>query len=209
MPEAPLRIDVISDFVCPWCWIGKRGVDAFMKLRPVERQWQPYFLHPGLPPEGMERETLMRMKFGPQGAGRAMVDTIAEAAAGVGLEIDYTQIERVPNTLDAHRLCHWASGQGRGDEIAEALFRAYFSEGRDIGERAVLVEIGTDGGLDGDVLSELFDSDADCAQLTARAEDMRDRGIPGVPSHLIAGKGLLVGAQTPEAFAEAEERLAA
>jgi predicted DsbA family dithiol-disulfide isomerase len=160
----------------------------------------------------MERDALMRMKFGAEGlkpgAGRA----IAEAGEGVGLSIDYSQIERVPNSVDAHRLSLWASGQGKGDEVAEGLFRAYFSEGRDIGRVETLVEIGQDAGLDANLLTELFESDRDIERIEAEAEDYRARGIPGVPSHLIERAGMLVGAQTPDAIAagvtQVEEKLA-
>lgn len=209
MPEAPVRIDVISDFVCPWCWIGKRGVDTLAERRTVERTWHPYLLHPGLPPEGMERDALMRMKFGPEGVKPEATRAIAEAAEAVGLEIDYNQIERVPNTIDAHRLSRWASGQGKGDDVAEGLFRAYFNQGRDIGERPVLVEIGADAGLDGDLIADLLAGDADRKRVEDAAEDYRARGVPGVPSHLIERKGMLVGAQTAEALEQAVAKVLA
>ncbi|MBZ6378708.1 hypothetical protein B5C34_11500 [Pacificimonas flava] len=205
----PVRIDVISDFVCPWCWIGKRGVDAFARTRPVERIWHPYMLHPGLPPEGMERDALMRMKFGAEGLSRDAGRAISEAAESVGLSIDYSQVERVPNTTDAHRLSKWASGQGVGDEVAEGLFSAYFSRGQDIGQTDVLAEIGAEAGLDADLVRELLASDADRAAVENEAEDFQARGVPGVPAQLIERKGMLVGAQTPEAIAEAVERLTA
>ena len=206
-PAAPpemIKIDVISDFVCPWCWIGKRGLDSWLANNPTAaRIWHPYFLHPSLPPEGMDRRDLMRIKFGPDGVRSDVVDAIAEAGERVGLSINYNLVERVPNTLDAHRLSRWAQGQGRGDAAAEALFAAYFEHGRDIGSAFVLQEIAADVGLDPDLVRELLESGADKEIVTAETEDLRDRGIPGVPTHLVGRKKMLVGAQDPGAFDQA------
>lgn len=209
MMDGPVSIDVISDFVCPWCWIGKRGVDGLAERRAISRTWHPYLLHPGLPEEGMERDVLMRMKFGVDGLRPEATRAISEAAEAVGLSIDYSRIERVPNTVDAHRLSLWANGQGKGDEVAEGLFRAYFNEARNIGEGSVLVEIGADAGMDGALIAELLASNADRLRVENEAEDYRARGVPGVPSHLIERKGMLVGAQTPEALDEAVEKVLA
>ncbi len=209
MPETPLLIEVVSDFVCPWCWIGKRGVDALADERPVERVWRPYFLHPGLPPEGMSRKELVLMKFGPGGIGKAAMQGLHDAAAAVGLTLNYDAVTRVPNTLDAHRLARWAAGQGLGDFVAEGLFRAYFAEGRDIGEAGVLADVGREAGMDADLIRELLAGDADRAEVSHMAEQARDLGISGVPTHVIDRKALVVGAQGVDALRQAADRLAA
>ena len=161
MPDTKaLMIDVISDFVCPWCWIGKRGVDELMRSRKVVRVWRPYFLNPDLPPEGMDRATLMRIKFGPE-AARGMGDAIAAAGREVDLDFRFDRIERVPNTLNAHRLVRWATGQGMQDAVAEGLFTAYFRHGQDIGNADVLVRIGAEAGLRADLVGDLLKGIAD------------------------------------------------
>lgn len=199
----PLKVDVVSDFVCPWCWIGKRGLDGFSANRPVDRRWRPYFLHPGLPSEGTDRKTLMLAKFGAGADMKGMAERIAAAGAEAGVEINYLAIERVPNTTDAHRLARWAGGQERGDEVAEGLFRAYFSEGRDIGKKDVLADIGEAAGLDRTLLLDLLAGDADRAAVEAEAERARDLGISGVPTQVIEDRLMLVGAQSASAWQQA------
>ncbi|MGB3721274.1 MAG: DsbA family oxidoreductase [Pacificimonas sp.] len=210
MPEAcaPLLIEVISDFVCPWCWIGKRGVDALASERSVERLWRPYFLHPGLPDEGMDRKQFVLMKFGPGGVSKAAMQGLYEAADAVGLSLNYDAVTRVPNTTNAHRLAHWATGQGVGDPVAEGLFQAYFADGRDIGAIDVLVDIGTSAGMDADLLRNLLAGDADMEDVSNAAEQARDLGISGVPTHLIDRKAMIVGAQGVAALREAAYRVA-
>lgn len=205
MPDgnAPVRIDVVSDFVCPWCWIGKRSIDTLAARRPVQRAWHPYFLHPGLPKEGMDRRALMRMKFGSDGPSPATRDALTFALEDAGLSIDFTAIERVPNTLNAHRLMLWAEGQGVADLVAESLFHAYFTDTLDIADPGVLTRIGAAAGLDPDILADLLAGDRDRDVVEARAADMLDRGIPGVPAQMIGRRSLMVGAQSPAALEDA------
>lgn len=150
---APLTIDIVSDVVCPWCYIGKRNLEAALQQLPdsnIEVRWHPYQLDPTIPPEGIARRVYLERKFG------ARVDEIYTrvAAAGrqAGLDFAFDRIERSPNTLDAHRLIRWSQSVGKQDAVVERLFRAFFIEGRDIGDRAVLVDAASEAGMEADVV---------------------------------------------------------
>ncbi|MBB4633124.1 DsbA family oxidoreductase [Sphingosinicella soli] len=198
-----IAIDVVSDFVCPWCWIGKRHLDTFAAEADVERRWHPYLLHPDIPASGVDRAEFVRAKFGSDERARELGAGVTAAAKGVGLDIDYSRISRIPDTRDAHRLVRWAGGQGRADVVAEGLFRAYFNEGRDIGEAAVLADIGVAAGMDRAILEELLAGDADREVIDAQADRARSMGVSGVPTHIFANKVAVVGAQPVEALRQA------
>ena len=204
-----ITIDVVSDFVCPWCWIGKRHLDTFAGEADIERRWHPYLLHPDMPEGGVDRAEFVRQKFGSDARARELGAGVTAAAKGVGLEIDYSRVQRVPDTRDAHRLVRWAGGQGRADAVAEGLFRAYFSEGRDIGDAAVLADIGAAAGMDRAILEDLLAGDADRDVIEAEAGRARAIGVSGVPTHIFANKVAVVGAQPIEALRQAAELAAA
>nr|WP_255536504.1 DsbA family oxidoreductase [Pacificimonas pallii] len=200
-------VEVVSDFVCPWCWIGKRGLDALAREMPVSRHWRPYYLNPDLPPEGADRKTLMMQKFGPDGLPKAVAEALQSAADAVGIALNLDRIERVPHTGNAHRLNRWAAGQGVGEAVSEGLFKAYFQDGLDIGEAAVLLDLGEAAGMDRDVLAELLNSDADMDIVDRQAAEARDLGISGVPTYLIDRRGMVVGAQGVDALRGAVRKI--
>jgi predicted DsbA family dithiol-disulfide isomerase len=204
-----ITIDVISDFVCPWCWIGKRHLDTFANEADIARRWHPYLLHPDMPEGGVDRAAFVRQKFGSDARAKELGAGVTAAAKGVGLDIDYSRVEHVPDTRDAHRLVRWAGGQGRADAVAEGLFRAYFSEGRDIGDAAVLADIGAAAGMDRAILEGLLAGDADRDIIDAQADRARSMGVSGVPTHIFANMVAVVGAQPIEALRQAAERVAA
>lgn len=193
-----VKVDVISDFVCPWCWIGKRNLDTLAADVGVERRWHPYLLHPDMPKGGMARDELVRQKFGSEERARDLAAGVVAAAKSVGLDIDYSKIKVTPDTRDAHRLVRWAGGQGRADAVAEALFQAYFSEGRDIGDPGVLADIGEAAGMDRALILELLSGDADAEAVDMEANRARAIGVTGVPTYVFGDSVAVVGAQPPE-----------
>jgi predicted DsbA family dithiol-disulfide isomerase len=209
-----MQLDVISDVICPWCFIGKRNLDAALtQLRDVRinLMWRPYQLDPKTPPEGYDRETQMQRKFGPDGA-KQIYKNIMSAAQGTGINFAFDKITRTPNTLNAHRLIRWAASTQQQHDIAEALFVAYFEKGLDIGDVKILLEIAAAYDMDTQLLADLFASDTDID--TTRNDDAaaRDLGIAGVPAFLAGGKFVLSGAQEPayllKFIAKAQSKLA-
>jgi predicted DsbA family dithiol-disulfide isomerase len=200
--QQPVRIDVISDVVCPWCFIGKRRLEKALALKPeipVEVHWHPYFLNDWIPREGIARSEYLTTKFGSPERYSSIAQRVSAAAAEEGLDYAMDKISRQPNTLDAHRLIRWADGIGKAAEMKQLLMDLYFTEGADLSNRAVLVQAAADIGLDADDISEALASDQDVEQ---------DAGIDGVPCFIFGGKFAISGAQAPEYLAEAIERMA-
>ncbi|PWJ14380.1 DsbA family oxidoreductase [Jannaschia seohaensis] len=200
-----IQLDILSDPICPWCHIGRAHLFRALESRPEHPfalQWHPFQLNPDMPPEGMDRTAYLEAKFGgAEGAAQAYAP-VREAAAAAGLAIDFDGIARTPNTLDAHRLIHWAGLEGRQTPVVTALFEAYFEKGQDIGDRAVLTRIGAEKGLDAGMLERLFASDADAEDIRARDAQARAQGVTGVPTFVIAGRHVLPGAQPPEIWTQ-------
>lgn len=196
-------IDVISDFVCPWCYIGKRNLDALRGETAIETRWHPYLLHPEMPAGGIDRAELMRRKFGSVERAKELGSAVEQAARDAGLFLALGKAPRVPDTRDAHRLMRWATGQGVADALAEALFAAYFVDGRDIGDPAVLAELGAGVGLDPAVVARLLAGDADREAVQAQADHARAIGVTGVPTMVIDRKLAVVGAQPVDALRQA------
>jgi predicted DsbA family dithiol-disulfide isomerase len=182
-----VRIDIVSDFVCPWCYIGKRNVDALRRRADIETRWHPYLLHPDLPPGGIGRAELMRAKFGDETRARELGLAVEDAANAAGLYLRLDAIEHIPDTRDAHRVMRWAAGQGVADALAERLFAAHFVDGRDIGDHDVLAALAGDSGLDTALVRELLAGDADRNAVQAEADRARAGGISGVPTVIAAG----------------------
>ncbi len=207
-----VKLDILSDPICPWCYIGKTNLDRALERHPehpFDIEWHPFQLNPDMPPEGVDRADYLAAKFGGrENAARvyARVDAAAEAA---GLAIDWGAIRRVPNTLDAHRLIHWAGLEGRQTPVAGALFRAYWREGRDIGDRAVLLDIAEAQGLDRAMCERLFESGADAEDIRARDARARERGVTGVPTFVVANRHVVPGAQPPELWDQVIGEIAA
>ncbi len=196
-----MQIDIISDTVCPWCYIGKQRIDAALAALPdieFDVRWRPYQLNPDMPAEGMNRKDYMALRFGSSNGGgkkNPVYQRMQEAAEQDGIALNFDKVERMPNTLDSHRLMKWASGADCEGEMAEILFRRYFTDGEDISDHAVLVEAAKEAGMDGELVAQLLASDADKDAI--REEDMmaREMGITGVPGFLIDQKFLIPGAQ--------------
>ena len=207
----PVRIDVVSDVVCPWCFIGKRRLEKALALKPdipVEVHWRPYFLNDWIPREGISREEYLTTKFGSPERYKDIAQRVVAAAASEGLTYAADKISRQPNTIDAHRLIRWAAGLGKAAEMKQRLMDLYFTEGADLTNRAVLVQAAADVGLDPEDVRAALESDQDVEQVTGEAEQAKNAGIQGVPMFIFGGKFAVSGAQTPDYLADALERAA-
>ncbi len=206
-----LPIDMVSDVVCPWCFIGKRRLEKAIALRPdidVEIRFRPYFLNPWVPREGISREEYLTTKFGSPERYRAIAQRVAHAAAGEGLTYVIDSIKRQPNTLDCHRLILWAGESGNAARMKQRLMDLYFTEGGDLTDREVLIRAAVDCGLDGPLVRERLASEQDVARVAQEADSAKDAGIDGVPCFIFAGRIAVQGAQSPEHLAQAIERAA-
>jgi predicted DsbA family dithiol-disulfide isomerase len=207
----PVRIDVVSDVVCPWCFIGKHRLEQALALKPdiaVEVRWRPYFLNDWIPREGISREEYLTTKFGSPERYKGIAQRVVQAAAAEGLTYAMDKISRQPNTLDCHRLIRWAEGIGKAAEMKQRLMDLYFTEGADLTNHAVLVQAAGDVGLDPEDVRAALASDQDVAQIEQEALSAKEAGIEGVPCFIFGGKFAVSGAQAPEDLAEAIERLA-
>jgi predicted DsbA family dithiol-disulfide isomerase len=201
-----LTIDVVSDVVCPWCFIGKRRLAAALRLRPevpVIVNWRPYQLDATIPPEGMARADYMQRKFGSAEKVAEIHARITAVGAAEGIAFAFDRITRSPNTLDAHRLVRWAHGLDKQDQVVEALFRGFFIDGRDLCDRTTLIAIGTECGVDGAMLREFYDTEADIETVQEEIAMAGRLGIRGVPFFIFGGTHAVSGAESPETLANA------
>ena len=199
-----MRIDVFSDVVCPWCFVGKRRLEQALdaaKISDAEVHWHAFQLNPDLPPEGVDRRQYLEAKFGP-GAMERIHARLDEAGKSAGIDFQFDQIQRSPNTLDAHRLLWLAGTRGRQGALKEALLSAYFLEGRDVGDRAVLADIAARAGMDGDIPAWLA-GDAGGREVREDLMQAARLQISGVPFFIFEGRLALSGAQPPEVFLQA------
>jgi predicted DsbA family dithiol-disulfide isomerase len=215
MPDAtrePVTIDVVSDVVCPWCFIGKSRLEKALALKPeipVEVRFHPYFLNPWVPPEGMDRKDYLTTKFGsPEGYGQ-IAERVKAAAAAEGLTYASEKMQRQPNTLDCHRLIRWAGEIGKSAAMKQRLMDLYFTEGADLSNPEVLVRAAADVGLNADEVRARLASDHDVAAVEGQARAAQEAGINGVPFFILGGRFAVSGAQEPEYLAEAIARAAA
>jgi len=193
-----MQIDVISDTICPWCYIGKKRLDAALAQRPeldIDVVFRPYQLNPDTPREGLDRKDHVSKKFGNKEQARQVFDNIAETGKQDGIDFDFTRQSRLPNTLDSHRLNHWAHTAGVQDAVVEKLFERYFLEGDDIGDPKILLEVATEAGMEPEVVDRLLQGDADEAKILEEEAVGRNMGVTGVPCFIIDKKYALVGAQ--------------
>jgi predicted DsbA family dithiol-disulfide isomerase len=199
------KIDIISDPICPWCFIGKTRLDRALEANPSHDfiiEWHPFQLNPTMPVEGMDRREYLEAKFGGQEGAMKVYGQIDQVARETGIEMNFGGIKRTPNTIDAHRLIHWAGIEGKQNAVVDRLFKAYFKEGRDISEHSVLVRIATAAGMDGEATRRLLESDADTDDIRARDTDARKKGIQGVPAFVVASEYVVQGAQPVETWDE-------
>jgi predicted DsbA family dithiol-disulfide isomerase len=210
--SAPLiSIDIVSDLVCPWCYIGKRKLEAALAASPdlnAHMRWRPFQLDPTIPEEGHDRRAYLEWKF-----GAARVDEIlariGAAAAEVGLDFAFDKIRRYPNTLDAHRLVRAAKIAGRQTIVVERLFKAYFLDGRDIGNRGELVELGVEAGLERASVQNMYGGREDIAWVKEELATTHRLGVTSVPFYIFGDDIVVPGAQSTEIFAAALARAAA
>jgi predicted DsbA family dithiol-disulfide isomerase len=202
----PVRIDVVSDVVCPWCFIGKKRLELAIAMKPgipVEVHFRPYFLNDWVPLEGMPRDQYLMVKFGSPEAYKDIAQRVAAAAAGEGLVYASERIDRQPNTRDPHRLIRWAEAIGKGPEMKQRLMDLYFTEGADLSNTRVLVQAAADVGLDPAQVRADLASGKDIAEVGQEAQNAKDAGIQGVPAFIFGGKFAVNGAQAPEYLAQA------
>ncbi|WP_187430609.1 hypothetical protein ROLI_021540 [Roseobacter fucihabitans] len=208
----PIKLDIMSDPICPWCFIGKAHLDKALSDipdHPFAIEWHPFQLNPDMPRAGMDRRAYLEGKFGGKdGAVRAYAPVV-QAAEAAGLTIDFEGMKRTPNTLDAHRLIHWAGIEGRQTAAVSALFQAYFGQARDIGDHDVLADIADGIEMDAAVVRKLLETEADAQDIRDRDAHSRSMGINSVPTFIVAGKHAVPGAQPPELWAKVIEELAA
>jgi predicted DsbA family dithiol-disulfide isomerase len=200
-----LTIDIVSDVVCPWCYLGEKRLEGVLadEPRPVAVRWRPYQLDPTIPEGGLDRAEYMAKKFGKSGRLQAAHDNLVRLGAEVGLPFAFDKIKRAPNTLDAHRVIRWASSAGVQGKVVDRLFKAYFVEGRDIGDRGVLIDIAGECGLDPKLVEELLAEGADVDVVREEIAQAQAIGVSGVPFFIFAGRLGVPGAQEPSVLRRA------
>lgn len=197
----PVKLDILSDPICPWCYIGKANLEAALAAEgenPFVIEWHPFQLNPDMPEGGMDRRDYLEAKFGGKEAAVRAYTPVVDHAAKAGLTLNFEAMQRTPNTLDAHRLIHWAGIEGVQNAAVDALFRAYFVDGCDIGDTEVLADIADTIGMDAGVVMKLLKSDADRDAIRARDAHSRQMGVNSVPTFIVAGKHAVPGAQPPD-----------
>ncbi len=205
MTSDKLRIDIISDTLCPWCFIGKRRLERALDLlgKPsAEIVWHPFQLDSTIPPEGIDRQLYVTRKFGPAGA-KHVYARIEQAGAEEGIPFAFDKIRKSPNTLNSHRLIRWATAAGKQNEVAERLFELMFVEGADIGDGEVLAEAAAACGMDREEVAKKLRTDEDLEIVKREVAEAYQLGITGVPAFIIARTGLVNGAQSAEILAKA------
>ena len=199
-------IEVVSDVVCPWCFIGKRRLEKALALlgRPTAQvRWKAFQLNPDAPKEGINRQAYRVRKFGSLAYSQQLEARVADAGMEDGIEFRFDRIERTPNTFDAHRLIWLAGREGVQDAIVEHLFRAYFIDAEDVGSPSVLTRIGTESGLDAASVEKMLSGDRGASEVAADELQARAQGISGVPTFFADGVPIASGAQKPEVLASA------
>ena len=199
--SAPVKLDVLSDPICPWCYIGKTHLDKALEAEgdhPFVIEWHPFQLNPDMPEDGMDRREYLERKFGGKENAVKVYGQIADHAEQAGIEIDFAAIKRTPNTVNAHRLIHWAGIEGKQNDVVDALFSAYFKEGRDIGDIETLADIADGIGMDASVVTRLLKSDEDLSAIKDRDTHSREMGVNSVPTFIVGSRHAVPGAQPPE-----------
>jgi predicted DsbA family dithiol-disulfide isomerase len=202
----PLQIDVVSDVVCPWCYIGKRRIEQALALAadiPVELNYRPFFLNPWVPREGIGRDDYLTAKFGSPERYKQLASRVVEAAAQEGLDYHPERVQRQPNTIDCHRLIRWAGAIGKAPEVKQRLMELYFRDGGDLTDREVLITAASECGLNAEVIRTRLATDEDVELISAQAKEASENGISGVPTYVFARLYAVSGAQDPAQLARA------
>ena len=197
------KLDILSDPICPWCYIGKAHLDnalADHQDHPFTIEWHPFQLNPDMPPAGMNRREYLEKKFGGKNQAIQVYSKIEQNASAIGLPIDFAAMERTPNTIDAHRLIHWAGLEDKQQLMVDALFNAYFCMGLDIGDHNVLCDVAEVIGLESGVMARLLDSNADVTLIKDRDAHSRLMGVSAVPTFIVGNQHAIPGAQTPDVW---------
>ena len=198
-----MKIDIISDTVCPWCFIGKRRLERALAMRPnitAEITWHPFQLNPEMPPDGIERQIYLKAKFGSSERAKDNYRAVHQASVGEKLDLQLDDIKRMPNSLQSHRLLHYARRHDKQDVVAENLFQSYFFYGIDIGSIAHLIEIAAESGLDGEDVRSYMKSSEDIELVRDHDIQSRNLRVSGVPCFIIAEEYAISGAQESEVF---------
>jgi predicted DsbA family dithiol-disulfide isomerase len=205
----PLTIDVVSDVVCPWCFLGKRRLDAAIRASegaPIAVRWRPFQLDPSIPVEGKDRRAYMAAKFKDDTRLAVIHDRLTEMGKDVGIAYAFDRIERAPNTLDAHRLIRMASVGGKQNAVVDRLFRLYFEEGRDIGDRKLLLEVARAYDMDAETVEKVYAEGDDVELVQAEIAQAQTIGVTGVPFFIFASRYGVPGAQDAEVLVQAIAR---
>ncbi|MEO1611010.1 MAG: DsbA family oxidoreductase [Pseudomonadota bacterium] len=206
-----ITLDIISDPICPWCYIGKAHFEKAVEAKgsqPFDIFWRPFQLNPDMPEGGMNRKAYLERKFGVERAAQ-FYKQIEDTAVSAGLDVRFDLIETTPNTFDAHRLIRWSRSTGAQSAVVNQLFVRYFERGENIGDRDLLLDVGESVGMERDVVKKLYDDDADREMLTQEEATAREIGVNGVPTFIVAGKHVVTGAQPPELWENVLEELGA
>ncbi|CUH62888.1 Protein-disulfide isomerase [Thalassovita gelatinovora] len=199
--DKAVKLDILSDPICPWCYIGKTYLDRALEQRPNHPfvvEWHPFQLNPEMPRDGMDRRGYLESKFGGKDGAIKAYMPVVDHAKQAGLQINFDAIEKTPNTLDAHRLIRWAGIEGMQTAVVSALFKAYFQDGRDIGDHDTLADIADSCSMDAAVVRRLLATDADEQEIRDRDTAMREMGINSVPTFIVASQHAVPGAQSTD-----------
>ena len=202
--KAKVNIDIVSDVMCPWCYIGKRRLEKALEMVPeieADVRWRPFQLDPTLPAEGKDRKQYLAEKFGGIDQAKALYQNVVNAAAGEGLELQVDKIERSPNTIDAHRLIRWAATTGAQDAVVERLFQLYFMEGADLTKRELYCQVAEEAGMDRALVEELYENDTDIDEVKEEINVAGRIGVTGVPFFIFDNQYAVSGAQDSEQLA--------
>jgi len=214
LKPAPLSVDIVSDVMCPWCYIGQKNLDAAKEIASdveIDVRWHPYQLDPTLPPEGKDRQTYLNEKFGGEEKAGQIYQRVKEAGAQSGIDFRFDLMKVSPNTLDAHRLIRWAGGISSAvqDRLVRRLFEQFFVEGGNVGDHETLLQAAEYAGMDTSIVKDLLAGDQDKEETRAEIAKAQQMGVSGVPFFIIANKYALSGAQPPEVLANALREISA
>lgn len=197
MPS-PIHLDIVSDTICPWCYVGKVRLEQALSefgANRVKIEWRPFQLDPSVPAGGVDRKTYMKKKFGDSGRSKSMLEALEAAGREEGLRFNFDAITRTPNTLNSHRLIRWSQSDGCQDAVVTHLFQAFFVQGKDIGDHDVLSQVAESAGMDGKAVAARLATDADSEIVGAEARHANEMGISGVPTFIANSKIAVSGAQ--------------